>query len=514
MTVTNPRPTLDGEHFDIVVIGGGINGAAIARECARAGKRVFVVEQHDFASGTTSRATRIIHGGLRYLEHGEIGLVRESLREREWLLRQHPNLVRPLNFLLAMPQGSRRSALEIRFGLWLYRRFAHHNGVQQAKEDRRRLEQLLDNGQRWSVFAYEDAQCEYPERLVIEWIMEAIASSAVARNHTEALEVIRTNKTITGVSLRERQTQREYDVTAKWVINATGPWADYICSRSSINTDEPLIGGVRGSHILLPTFNGAPQSAIYTEATDGRPIFVVPWAGQLLVGTTEVKDQDDPAKATPHADEINYLVQSFRRLFPKIEYGLSDIRAAFAGIRPLPFLNDKSPSAITRRHFIVDHADDEALGMISVIGGKLTTAMSLAREVARAVGIAVPERQDYAVVPIDNHDPPTQTEQWFGPAAQAISQLARSSDVFGQPLCEGSQHTVAEAVHAFRNECAGTLADVLLRRVPVTFECSWTAESSIAAAHRIGSALGWTATETAQQLEGLNREYDQFLRKP
>src|SRR3954468_14407187 len=117
MTATNPRPTLDGEHFDIVVIGGGINGAAIARECSRAGKRVLVVEQHDFASGTTSRATRIIHGGLRYLEHGEIGLVRESLREREWLLRHHPNLVRPLNFLLAMPHGSRRSALEIRFGL-------------------------------------------------------------------------------------------------------------------------------------------------------------------------------------------------------------------------------------------------------------------------------------------------------------------------------------------------------------------------------------------------------------
>src|SRR3954469_1727437 len=151
------------QSFDVLVIGGGINGVAIARECAQWSRRVLLVEQNDFSSGTTSRSTRIIHGGLRYLEHGEIGLVRESLRERERLLNHSPHLVRPLQFLLALPEGSNRSALEVRFGLWLYRRFARRAPIRDATEDRRRLEQLLDQGRKWSVFAYEDAQCEYPE---------------------------------------------------------------------------------------------------------------------------------------------------------------------------------------------------------------------------------------------------------------------------------------------------------------------------------------------------------------
>src|SRR5690349_12509163 len=130
-----PRPSLDGQHFHVVVIGGGINGVAIARECARAGKRTLLVEQNDFASGVTSRSTRIIHGGLRYLEHGELSLVRESLRERERLLHSKGHLVRPLNFLLAMPEESNRSALEVRFGLWLYRKFARRSAVTDVGDD-------------------------------------------------------------------------------------------------------------------------------------------------------------------------------------------------------------------------------------------------------------------------------------------------------------------------------------------------------------------------------------------
>ncbi|MGZ4789133.1 MAG: FAD-dependent oxidoreductase, partial [Terriglobales bacterium] len=181
------RELLEGKHFDIVVIGGGINGVAIARECARAGKTVLLLEQNDFASGTTSRATRIIHGGLRYLEHGEIGLVRESLRERERLLRERSHLVRPLNFLLALPPDGQRSALELRFGLWLYRRFAGRPAAHTGLDDKHALERLLDSGQNWSVFAYEDAQCEFPERLVAEWLREAVAAGAQVRNRCEVL---------------------------------------------------------------------------------------------------------------------------------------------------------------------------------------------------------------------------------------------------------------------------------------------------------------------------------------
>ena len=174
------RQPLEGERFQVIVIGGGINGVAIARECARAGRRTLLVEQHDFAAGTTSRATRIIHGGLRYLEHGELGLVRESLLERRRLLRERPHLVHAINFLLALDQNSGRSALTIRTGLWLYRRLGGGSlHARSSREDQQKLERLLDSGRRWSVFSYEDAQCGFPERLVAEWLVEAMEAAGL-----------------------------------------------------------------------------------------------------------------------------------------------------------------------------------------------------------------------------------------------------------------------------------------------------------------------------------------------
>jgi len=165
-----PRPSVDGQHFHVVVIGGGINGVAVARECARAGKRTLLVEQNDFASGVTSRSTRIIHGGLRYLEHGELGLVRESVRERERLLRERSHLVHPVHFLFLLNEQSQRSALKVRAGLWLYRRFAGRKSSPLSEMELKRVERALDAGHQWSIFNYEDAQCEFPERLVAEWM--------------------------------------------------------------------------------------------------------------------------------------------------------------------------------------------------------------------------------------------------------------------------------------------------------------------------------------------------------
>src|ERR1700726_1050605 len=222
----NPRSSLEGQQFQVVVIGGGINGVAVGRQCARSGKRTLLVEQNDFASGVTSRATRIIHGGLRYLEHGELGLVRESLIERRRLLQERPHLVHPIHFLLALDQNSGRSALAIRTGLWLYRRLGR--GKLQAgssREDQLKLERLLDSGRRWSVFSYEDAQCEFPERLVAEWLVEAIEAGAIARNHTQVLAVDVRHGRASAVLIRDRLSGKEERVETNWVVNATGPWA-------------------------------------------------------------------------------------------------------------------------------------------------------------------------------------------------------------------------------------------------------------------------------------------------
>src|SRR5579871_4424576 len=400
-----PRPTLDGQHFQVVIIGGGINGVAVARECARAGKRTLLVEQNDFASGVTSRSTRIIHGGLRYLEHGELDLVRESLRERERLLRERSHLVHPVHFLFLLNEHSQRSAMKVRAGLWLYQRIAGKKASPLTEMEMVRVQRALDSGQQWLMLNFEDAQCEFPERLVAEWMTEAVEAGAVVRNHCEVLAVDISQGRARGVLLRDRITGKDHRVDAGWVLNCSGPWADRVCQRSTVRTAKPMLGGVRGSHIVLPRFSGAPSAALYTEASDGRPVFVLPWNEQILVGTTEVPDSGDPGRTAPSPQEIEYLLRTASDLFPKAKLSAQDIKFAFAGIRPLPNSPGDKPSAVTRRHFLHDHSGEGAARMISVIGGKLTTAASLAREVARKIGISVQEPKAVTVGPGSALDP-------------------------------------------------------------------------------------------------------------
>ena len=529
--MSSPIPN-QNQNFDVLVIGGGINGVAIARECAQWSKLTLLVEQNDFSSGTTSRSTRIIHGGLRYLEHAEIGLVRESLHERERLLSQLPHLVRPLQFLLALPKKSHsllRSSLAIRTGLWLYHRWA--GGKRTASENKAAFERQLDNGNSWSIYAYEDAQCEFPERLVAEWLTESTAAGTVACNHTELLEISRANGRVTGARLRDRISGQEYTVHARHIVNATGPWADTVIAASGISTPR-MIGGVRGSHLVLPKFAGAPEEAVYTEAIDGRPIFVVPWNGQLLVGTSEVADANVPDNPQPSTHEIEYLFQSFARLFPRSGLTQADVRYDFAGIRPLPFAPGKSSSSVTRRHVLHDHAGEGAAGLISVIGGKLTTAASLARGVVRKLGVDVPEPVNVFASPAVEEDVESTVRQWarlvackakiptgcaeaiaewHGRHALAIAHAASLDERLREPLCQHSCHLVAEAVEAVAHESAVTLGDILLRRVPVALGACWSEECSREAAHKIGRALGWDQSRVYMELLRLEEEREHFL---
>lgn len=526
----NPRASIEDQHFQVVVIGGGINGVAVARECARAGKRTLLVEQNDFASGVTSRSTRIIHGGLRYLEHGELGLVRESLRERETLLREKSHLVHPMEFLVLLNENSRRSALKVRIGLWLYRRLAGSRpGAQAADMESKRLERALDEGHRWSFFNYEDAQCEFPERLVAEWLLEAVEAGAVVRNHTEVLAVDVAHGRVRGALLRDHLTGRDCRVDAGWVINCGGPWADRVCQRSSVRMAKPMLGGVRGSHIVLPRFSGSPSAALYTEAGDGRPFFVLPWNDQVLVGTTEVADTGDPGKTAPSADEVTYLLNAITQLFPKAKLSRESIRYAFAGVRPLPYAPQDRPSAVTRRHILHDHADDGAARLISVIGGKLTTAASLARECARKIGLRAAESRT-SVVTADAVDPLLDEAvleiarigsvseesargmlEWHGKRAGDIARMALVSAELRAPICVHTSHIIAEAVEAYRREFAVTMADVLLRRVPVALGACWSESCSREAALRIGAVLGWDERTVGANLEAFETERSAFL---
>jgi glycerol-3-phosphate dehydrogenase len=527
----NPRASLEGQRFHVVVIGGGINGVAVARECARAGKHTLLVEQNDFSSGVTSRSTRIIHGGLRYLEHGELGLVRESLRERKKLLREKSHLVHPVQFLLLLNETSQRSAMKVRAGLWLYQRMAGKPQSGATEMELKRLERALDAGHKWSLFNYEDAQCEFPERLVAEWLLEAVQAGAVVRNHTEALAVDVAHGRVHGVLLRDQISGRDARVDANWVINCSGPWADRLCQRSSIRTGKPMLGGVRGSHIVLPRFPGSPNTAVYTEAVDGRPIFILPWNDQIMVGTTEVADSGDPGKTAPAADEINYLVRSVAQLFPKAKISAQSVKYSFAGIRPLPYSPDNHPSAVTRKHILHDHADDSATRMISVIGGKLTTAASVARECARKLGLKVGEPNTIAMASGQALDPLLDDAvleiarigavseesargmlEWHGKRAADIARTALVSAELRAPICPHTSHVIAEVVEAYRREYAVTLGDVLLRRVPVALGACWSESCSREAALRIGAVLGWNDLTMGANLEAFEMERSAFLR--
>jgi glycerol-3-phosphate dehydrogenase len=528
-----PRAPLEGQRFHVVVIGGGINGVAVARECARAGKTTLLLEQNDFASGVTSRSTRIIHGGLRYLEHGEIGLVRESLRERERLLRERSHLVQPTQFMVLLNEQSQRSAMKVRIGLWLYQRLAGRKSNKSPGEmELKRVERALDAGHRWSIFNYEDAQCEFPERLVAEWLTEAIDAGAVVRNHAEVLAVNVAHGRARGVLFRDRITGKDARVDAAWVVNCCGPWADRICQRSSIRTAKPMLTGVRGSHIVLPLFPAAPSNPLYTEAADGRPIFVVPWNEQLMVGTTEVADGGDPGRTEPSAEETGYLLSSVMKLFPKAKLSAHDVKYAFAGVRPLPYSEGNRPSAVTRRHFLHDHTGEGAARMISVIGGKLTTAASLARECARKIGITVREPTSFSVGPGLALDPMLDQAvleiakagsvseesargmvEWYGKRAMDIARMALVSAELRAPICPHGSHVVAEVVEAFRRECAVSLADVLLRRVPVALGSCWSESCSREAALRIGAVLGWDEYTIGANLEAFETERASFLHR-
>lgn len=537
----------------MIVIGGGINGVAIARECATAGRRTLLIEQTDFGAGTTSRSTRLIHGGLRYLEHGEIGLVTESLRERKRLLRRYPHLVHPLQFMLALDESSKRNSLKIRTGLWLYRMMAGQRHGTSNTGDLEKLEHSLDQGRRWSLFSFQDAQCEFPERLVAEWLVEAVQAGAIARNHTQVLAVDVRQGRAKGIFIRDRLSGKEERVEGSWIINATGPWADRLCQRSRIRTQRPMLGGVRGSHIVLPRFSGVPDSAVYSEAVDGRPVFVIPWNQQILVGTTEEEDRGDPGKVQPSVEEIRYLLESFAALFPLANFSAADVRYAFAGIRPLHYSPNAKLSAVTRKHYLHDHKVDGAVGMISVIGGKLTTAAQLARECLAKIGIsgqvnsgksahANPVRRtsqasdqtqqsiglieadvdpilDAFVMDIANAGGISESSasgivEWHGKRSGAIARMALSSADLRAPLCQHTEHIVAEAVDAFANECAMTLSDVLLRRVPVALGACWSPECTREAAAVLKPVMGWSSQQTGTEIEALEIEREAFLVKP
>ena len=414
----------------VLILGAGINGAAIARELVLNGVGVVVVDRQDLAAGTTSYSSRLIHGGLRYLEYGDFELVRESLAERTRWLRLAPHLVKPLRLFIPVEHRwggfaaalgtflgigersqqqqspKRRGLWTIRSGLLMYDRYARdetlgryqvyrlpsgRSGASGRSDRRLRVPPVDDKKYRWAC-AYYDAQLCFPERFTLELLVDARQVARAAGVQFDLFTYHRAVVRGEGIDLVavDRQAAAEQGATVSVspsaIVNATGAWVDTTLSELGVPS-EKLLGGTKGSHFV--TFHPElaqllDRNGIYAEAADGRPVFLLPFGEAVLVGTTDEPFAGDPdtARATPA--ELQYLMDAVHGVFPQVTLSHADLEVVYSGVRPLPASGPSVPAAITRRHWLAEHA---GLGVpcFSVVGGKLTTCRSLAESAAQSI---------------------------------------------------------------------------------------------------------------------------------
>ena len=458
-------------EFDVIIIGAGINGAGIARDAAMRGLRVLLLDKGDLASGTSSASTRLIHGGLRYLEHFEFGLVRESLRERETLLRIAPHLVKPLPIMIPIYKQSKRGPLTVRAGMIAYdllsigKSLPRHRMLSRAET----LEQspgLNPKGLLGSAL-YFDAQVEFAERLVVDNALDARDRGAEVVTYAPVTKIIADDGRVTGVEfVADGET---HVARGSVVINAAGPWVDQLLERVPFETPR-LIGGTKGSHIVVAAFPGASTTAIYLEAqSDRRPFFIIPWNGNYLIGTTDVRFEEDPDQVRSESWEIDYLLAETNRAFPSARLTRDQILFTYSGVRPLPWTRNEDEQSITRRHFIREHP--RLKNLLSIVGGKLTTYRSLAEEcvdlVFRKLG-----RQS--------------------PACLTAREVLSST-----PPREFTE----AVVFSFEHELAKTLADVFLRRTMRGLSADLGLGDLEAAAEIGVRCLGWSNERAKREME-------------
>ncbi len=503
-----------GPAFDAVVIGGGINGAAIAAECARHGLKVALLEREDFGFGTTWRSTKLIHGGLRYLEHGDVRLVFESLRERGWLLRTKPHLVKPQRFILPMLPWTRRPGWQLRAGLATYDAMALGGGVPVHRHlDAAALGELAPylTPLASDAFTFFDARAHSAERLTLELALLAEQRGAVIANHAEVERIVTDGGKVTGVEVRhDGQT---INLATHAIVNAAGPWVDAVLAVSDVGS-EPLLGVTRGTHIAVELDQPLPKDGIFSTAReDGRVFFAVPQDQLLLIGTTDVRYDASPSDVRPTADDIDYLLHEGAALLPGLGIEESRVRYSYAGLRPLQRVAGGPEAAISRSHSVIEHATlGGPAGLYSVVGGKLSTFRPLAREVARTLAEGRPVRKPrFRMAPNDDSAPlpaPSARLALYGPALPRV--FAAGRDV----LCEVCGLLEGEVVHAVRFEHATTVSDVLLRRSGA----GWTGSRGLCCgdtvAKRMAALLDWNTFETAREAASFRRDVKFHLPTP
>ncbi|MEV7780178.1 glycerol-3-phosphate dehydrogenase/oxidase [Kitasatospora sp. NPDC088351] len=530
------HPSNGEDIVDLAVVGAGINGLAIARDAAARGLRVVVVDRADVGSGTTSTSSRLIHGGLKYLERYDFTLVHESIRERHLLFRSAPHLVRDYPMLIPFYAGNSRPGILIRLGLAVFDALAARRG--------RGLSRTVTNhrvAQRWPHLSrkglrgaalFHDAQVPWAERLCVELFLDARHLGARVLTYTTVTGLIRDGARVTGLRTRDNRTGEEQEIRARLTVNAAGPWIDHVLEGQIAS--KRLNGGTKGSHVIVDPFPGAPKTCIFFEAAaDQRPIFVLPWEGRYMLGSTDLTYEGDLDEVVASEAEIDYLLDETNRIFPGAGLTPDDVLYSVSGIRPLPYAADVTDNAkISRGHTVLDHAPAHP-GLLTVIGGKLTTHRALAEDVTdkalKVMGRA-PRRCTTRTRPFPGAD----TAQWeafredflnspvltpaqrrrlldvYGVRARRVLALAEADPGLLEVVDEESGAIAAEVAVAVVDEGAVTLGDIMLRRTLVGLGGDMGRAAAARCAGIAARYLGWDDERIAAEIAAYDTELRRF----
>lgn len=456
-------------RWDLLVVGGGITGAGILREAVRHGLSAALVERRDFAFGTSSRSSKLVHGGLRYLAQGRIGLTRDSVRERERLVAEGPGLVSRLGFLMANYDGESPGPFLLRSALTVYDLLAlSWSHRRYSSDDLLLLAPRLKGKGLEGGFRYGDAQTD-DARLVFRVIADASRSGGLALNDAPVEELVLSDGRVTGAVVRDAVSGETARVGARVVVNATGVWADGM--RAQVG-GEARLRPLRGSHLVFPAWRvPVAQAVCFPHPRDSRPVFIFPWEGTTLVGTTDV-DHDAPLDEEPSIspEETGYLLEAVSGRFPGLSAGPAEVIATYSGVRPVVGTGKANPSEESREHVIWDER-----GLLTVTGGKLTTFRLIALDALKAARERLPghARLDRNARVLDAVDPavldrvPLPPESRLrllgrhGADAPAVVAMARRTELQTVP---GTAVLWAELRQAARSEDVTHLDDLLLRR--------------------------------------------------
>jgi glycerol-3-phosphate dehydrogenase len=528
-----------GQHFEVVVIGGGITGAGVALDAASRGYSVALLERGDYAVGTSSRSSKMVHGGLRYLQNFDLGLVREALLERQLMVQLAPHLVYPTPFLVAA-LGEERRDRKLGLGLNMYDVMAttrvgrSRREMRSSKEedadfywspDRHRTidrDEVLELVPALAVRDPKDAylfyDCQTDDvRLVLTILGEAERFGALSLNSAEVTEVLSANGRASGVAFTEAESGERIEVGAEHVVNATGVWADEIRPEVVEEEDVPRITPSRGTHILVDQADlPMGHAACIVPAGAGRMIFSLPWYGRTLIGTTDNDYDGDITHPQPGADDVGYLLEAVNEFFGTALTD-SDLVGAYAGVRPLISSGDPRKSVdISRKAELYETSS----GMLTITGGKLTTWRRMAKQtVDRLVdreGREAPchtaeiplgmeaRAEDLVALEGVGEEATKQLAFRYGHAARKVLKLAAEDPKLARPIVPGRPDLLAEVAIAARHEQARDVADVLLRRTRLGILAApqlRDAKAVAPVAEVLGAELGWSRRRVKQEAE-------------